>query len=125
MINFILGAVIITALIILTLYILIAHIMVEYKKKTATMTFPELLGVLSALIQLEIDRYEKDLFNNNRTITNSNFDNFYNNLTHAILDGISPSFMKQMQIYITEDMITSYVARSVKQYLTTKVKGVL
>lgn len=125
MINFIIGAITIAILINVTLYVLYSHLLVIYKRKTATMSFPELLGVLSALIQLEIDRYEKELFNNNRTITNSNFDNFYNNLTHAILDGISPSFMQQLQVYVTEDMVVSYVARSVKQYLTTKVKGVL
>ncbi len=125
MINFIIGAIAIAILINVTLYVLYSHLLVIYKRKTATMSFPELLGVLSALIQLEIDRYEKELFNNNRTITNSNFDNFYNNLTHAILDGISPSFMQQLQVYVTEDMVVSYVARSVKQYLTTKVKGVL
>ena len=125
MINFIIRAITIAILINVTLYVLYSHLLVIYKRKTATMSFPELLGVLSALIQLEIDRYEKELFNNNRTITNSNFDNFYNNLTHAILDGISPSFMQQLQVYVTEDMVVSYVARSVKQYLTTKVKGVL
>ena len=125
MINFIIGTITIAILINVTLYVLYSHLLVIYKRKTATMSFPELLGVLSALIQLEIDRYEKELFNNNRTITNSNFDNFYNNLTHAILDGISPSFMQQLQVYVTEDMVVSYVARSVKQYLTTKVKGVL
>jgi tyrosine-protein phosphatase YwqE len=125
MINFIIGSLLISALLLFILYILIDFIIVKYKKKTATMTFPELLGVLSAIIQLELDRYDKELFNNQRTITNSNFTNFYNDLTHNILNGISPEFMKQMQIYITEDMIVSYVARSVKEYLSTKVKGFL
>ena len=86
--------------------------------------FETQMTILNTLIRSEIDLYEKDIFTNREGITNSNFDNFYNDLVHRIIDNMSPIFFKQLQTTLTEEAIVTYIARSIKIYLETKVTGV-
>ena len=85
--------------------------------------FIGLLTVLSSQVQTEIDTYDKDIFINKGSITNNNFDNYYQDLTHRVIDNISPSMIDQLTQYYTEQAIYKFIGRSVRDYLVSKING--
>ena len=85
--------------------------------------FIGLLSVLSSQVQTEIDTYDKDIFINKGSITNNNFDNYYQDLTHRVIDNISPSMIDQLTQYYTEEAIYKFIGRSVRDYLVSKING--
>ena len=85
--------------------------------------FIALLTVLSSQVQTEIDTYDKDIFINKGSITNNNFDNYYQDLTHRVIDNISPSMIDQLTQYYTEEAIYKFIGRSVRDYLVSKING--
>ena len=96
-------------------------ILPRYRKMTHVGDFTELITILQTIIRSEIDMYENDIFENNRPITNTNFDTFYEDLCNRIIRKISPEFMHEITFYVSEEMVISMIARTVKQYLVTKV----
>ena len=82
-----------------------------------------LLSILSSQIQTELDAYDQDIFENKGSITNNNFDNYYQDLTHRILRNISPNMIHQLSQYYTEEAIYRFIGRSVRDYLVSKIKG--
>lgn len=97
----------------------------RYKKITHLDSFDVLYGILSTIITSEIKLYESNIFENRKAITNSNYDNFYRDLTNRIIRKISPTLMKELQHYVTEEMIISMVARTVQVYLSDQVANPL
>ena len=85
--------------------------------------FIGLLTVLSSQVQTEIDTYDKDIFINKGSITNNNFDNYYQDLTHRVIDNISPSMIDQLTQYYIEEAIYKFIGRSVRDYLVSKING--
>lgn len=85
--------------------------------------FGTLMQILTATIKTELDLYEDDIFSNKGGITNSNFDNYYNDLCLRIINSLSKQFIDQLTTYITYETIIRYIARSVKKYLSEKVNG--
>ena len=85
--------------------------------------FIGLLTVLSSQIQTELDAYDKSIFENKGSITNNNFDNYYNDLTSRIIKNISPDMVKSLSKYYTEEAIYRFIARSVRDYLVSKING--
>ena len=85
--------------------------------------FIGLLTVLSSQVQTEIDTYDKDIFINKGSITNNNFDNYYQDLTHRVIDNISPSMIDQLTQYYTEEAIYKFIGRSVREYVVSKING--
>ncbi len=85
--------------------------------------FGTLMQILTATIKTELDLYEDDIFSNKGGITNSNFDNYYNDLCLRIINSLSKQFIDQLTQYITYETIVRYIARSVKKYLSEKVNG--
>lgn len=85
--------------------------------------FLGLLSILSSQIQTELDAYDQDIFENKGSITNNNFDNYYQDLTHRILRNISPNMIHQLSQYYTEEAIYRFIGRSVRDYLVSKIKG--
>ena len=85
--------------------------------------FIGLLTVLSSQIQTELDAYDKSVFENKGSITNNNFDNYYNDLTSRIIKNISPDMVKSLSKYYTEEAIYRFIARSVRDYLVSKING--
>ena len=85
--------------------------------------FLGLLTILSSQVQTELDTYNNDIFENKGAITNNNFDNYYQDLTHRILRNISPNMIHQLSQYYTEDAIYRFIGRSVRDYLVSKIKG--
>ena len=110
---------------IVTCLLLFWKILPKYHMIKSEVTFQELLLALNAAIQTEFDLWEKDVFVNKHAITNSNFDNYYFEMTDHILKSLSPIFFINIGKYITEDAVVSIIGRKTKEYLTTKISGAI
>ena len=84
-------------------------------------SFDTLLGILLSMISVELDLYEKEIFNDRMGITNANFANFMQDICSAINSHISPDFMRMITVYVTEDFVYTLIAKKVKAYLASKV----
>ena len=93
--------------------------------KSSPDEFIGLLTVLSSQIQTELDAYDKSIFENKGSITNNNFDNYYNDLTSRIVKNISPDMIKSLTKYYTDEAIYRFIARSVRDYLVSKINGTM
>ena len=113
----------IAVLVFLIIYVIFNRILIPYRLTVSDTSFQELLLALNAAIQTELDLWEKDVFANKNALTNSNFENFYYEITDHIIKSLSPIFFKKMTQYISEDAIISIVGRKVKEYLTGKING--
>lgn len=96
---------------------------IYFKRNTSVLELEAAMTALSLIINSEISEYEKNIFQNNRPITNSNFENYYNDITKKTIAAISPILMKQLCVYITEDTIYKYIGRTVREYLVKKVNS--
>ena len=108
---------------IVTCLLLFWKILPKYHMIKSEVTFQELLLALNAAIQTEFDLCEKDVFVNKHAITNSNFDNYYFEMTDHILKSLSPIFFINIGKYITEDDVVYIIGRKTKEYLNTKISG--
>lgn len=104
-------------------YIFFNLIYTKYKLRTTNMSFADLMTVLNATINTELELYEKDVFSIKGSLSNSNFDNFYIDITTNILTKLSDTFFLQMSAYLTEEAIGTIIGRAVKIYLTEKITG--
>ena len=93
----------------------------RYRKMTHVGDFSDLITILQTIVRSEIEMYENDIFENKRPITNTNFDNFYEDLCNRIIRKLSPEFMHEITYYVSDEMVISMIARTVKQYLVEKV----
>lgn len=94
-------------------------------KRNSILSFESSLTVLQVIIETELNAYETDIFSTIGNITNQNFENYYNDITSKIIDNLSPDFIKNITLYISEDALYKIIARSVKKYLTEKISGVI
>ena len=115
----------ISTVFLITAYILYSKILIPYKLTISDAEFSELLIALNAAINTEFELWEKDVFTSKKSITNSNFDNYYHEMTNAIIQSLSPIFFKKMNQYITEEAIVSIIGRKTKEYLTSKITGTI
>ena len=106
-------------------YILYTKILTPYKLTISDAEFSELLIALNAAINTEFELWEKDVFVSKKAITNSNFDNYYHEMTSSIIQSLSPIFFKKMNQYITEEAVVSIIGRKTKEYLTSKLTGTI
>ena len=104
-------------------YIIFGVIMPKYRTIISDVSFQELLLALNAAINTEIELWEKDVFANKQAITNSNFENYYIDISDHIIKSLSPIFFINMGKYITEDAVITIIGRRVKEYLSGKVSG--
>ena len=113
---------IVALVILLSLSAFLVYKMVNFNRSSPD-EFIGLLTVLSSQIQTELDAYDKSIFENKGSITNNNFDNYYNDLTSRIIKNISPDMVKSLSKYYTEEAIYRFIARSVRDYLVSKING--
>ena len=106
-----------------TLYIVFKYILPKYKITISDVSFQELLVALNAAINTELELWDKDVFINKGSITNSNFDNFYLEITDHIIKSLSPIFFLNISKYITEDAVITIIGRKVKEFLANKIEG--
>ena len=121
-------AIVLTTIAILTVlyisvYLFFNRIYLPYKKKLIKLDFESALFILKTIINTELDAYENDIFSNKGSITNSNFDNYYKDITAKIIANVSPDIIQQLSLYISEEMVYVIIARAVKKYLSDKITG--
>ena len=112
-------------LFLITTYVFYTFIYTKFKINTRDITFEELILSLNTVVNTCIQMYEKNVFNTKGSITNANYDNFYYDITSMIFDSLSPTFYMQMSVYITKDAVATIVCRNVKEYLNSKITGVV
>ena len=95
----------------------------SYTNQRAELTFEECISILQLIINSELQSYEKDIFISKGSITNSNFENYYRDITGKIVNNLSDDLIDSFTYYITEDAIYTYIARAVKVFLTGKING--
>ena len=122
------AAIVITVAILLAMVYFAAYhfykrIYLPYKKQLVDLDFETALFILKTIINTELSAYENDVFLSKGSITNSNFDNYYKDITGKIINALSQDLIKHLSMYITEDMVYVIVARSVKKFLTEKITG--
>lgn len=91
-------------------------------KNTTSESFEVLLSILYSMIAVELDTYEKNIFQDGRGVTNSNFTNFFGDICRTIEYDISSDFMKSITRYVSEEFVYTLIAKKVKAYLTTKIQ---
>lgn len=104
-------------------YVLYRKILPKYKMTVSEVSFQELLIALNAAIQTEFELWEKDVFVDKKAITNSNFDNYYMEITNQIIKSLSPIFFVNIGKYISEEAVVSIIGRKTKEFLVSKVNG--
>lgn len=97
----------------------------SYTNQRAELTFEECISILQLIINSELQSYEKDIFISKGSITNSNFENYYRDITGKIVNNLSDDLIDSFTYYITEDAIYTYIARAVKTFLTGKINGTI
>lgn len=95
----------------------------NYKLAISNSDFESLIAVLNVVVHTEIDAYEKNIFDTKGAITPQNFENYYNDITHNIINSLSPNFYKKISEYMTTDAVIAYICRNVKEYLIKKTNG--
>lgn len=112
-------AVIIASLIVGVKLFLYKKVYPTYRTAIADVTFSDLLTVLNAVINTELEMWEKDVFKgkDNAVATNSRFENYYLEMSHHITNSLSPIFYQNMSKYITEEEVISIIGRKVRQFL--------
>lgn len=98
-------------------YIYKKYIVASYQK----VSFTELLTILKFIIDGELNTYDETIFRLKGSITNSNFENFYRDLTSQIIDSIPDNFYVQMKPYLSKEAVIKIICRDVKKYLASKV----
>ena len=106
-------------------YIIFSKILPKYKMIVSDVSFEELLLALNAAINTEFELWEKDVFVNKQAITNSNFDNYYMEITDHIIKSLSPIFFINIQKYISEDAVYTIIGRKTKEFLVGKINGTI
>lgn len=115
----------ITGILTLLVYLILKLIERYNNHKINNPSFENLIAILGVIINTEIQEYENDIFISKGSITNSNFDNYYYDITNKIINNISKDFEKRILAYMTKEALYKYIARSVKSYLTSKINGTL
>ena len=94
-------------------WIIFREILPAYQIASSDASFEELLLVLNAAINTELDLWEKDVFKgqNNVVGTNSRYDNYYYEITDHIISSLSPNYFLNMGKYITEEAVVSNLSK--------------
>ena len=114
----------VTFVIFLIAYIIASLIRKHYKKIKYSVpeSFATLIEILHAIIELEINVFETNIFSDREGITNSNFSNYYTEMCNTIRNHLSDDFMEMITVYVTEEFVYTLIARKVKAYLVSKIK---
>ena len=102
--------------------IFVCSYFIEKKRRSfKNTTFDELISILQLVVNTELDEYDREIFARKGTISNQNYDSFYNDISNKIIEHLSPTFIAELAKYTTEDNIYILIARRVKAYLKEKI----
>lgn len=108
-----------------TSYVVFLKILTKYRRITSDVTIQELLVILNSVIQTELDLFDQDVFSTKGALTNTNFENYYHEISTHIISSLSPVFFDNMSKYMNEEAVITLIGRRVKAYLVTKVHGAI
>lgn len=109
-------------MVLLILFIIMAYVNKVIKRRhQPQINFDTLLEILLSMVSVELDLYEREIFNDRTGLTNANFTNFMQDICGAIESHISPEFMQMITVYVTEDFVYTLITKKVKAYLVSKV----
>lgn len=98
-------------------------IWIPYKKSVGGHSFEDLILILRTVINTELDAYENDVFRLKGSLTNSNFNQFYLDITKKISQDIPDEFLDDLKQYLTQDAIFRIIGREVKKFLEDHIHG--
>ena len=104
-------------------YLIFRRILTPYRLRVDGPEFTELLTILNAVIGTEIELWEKDVFSSKNYLTNSNFDNYYHEITERVLQSLPEDYFLSMSRYLKPEAVVSMIGRHTKEYLVSKVNG--
>ena len=91
-----------------------------YKIRSYNVSYDELIGSLNAIINTELDIYTKNVFSKKGGLNNANFENYYQDISKHIYNGISKDLLTRLSFYLTEDEIITLIAKTTLTYLQDK-----
>lgn len=104
---------------------IVRYVTTRYFVPPQQATFDELISCLTLIINTEIAMYEQTIFRHKGAITNSNYENFYNDLVTRILDAIPERFYLEMSRFMTKEEVVTIICHKIHSYLrgkATKIK---
>jgi energy-coupling factor transporter transmembrane protein EcfT len=113
--------ILILVLIQISVLVFYKYIYTPHKLISTPSPLPELLIVLTTVINTELALYEKNVFNTKGTLTNANFENFYRDITNNVINSLSDNFFVKIGYYIKAEAVVSIICRTVKDFLIEKV----
>lgn len=107
-------------------FILFRKILPQYEIAVSDVSFEELLIVLNATINTELELWEKEVFKNkdNSIGLNSRYENYYHEISMKIVKSLSPTYFQNIEKYITEEAVISIIGRRVKMFLNDHVSSI-
>ena len=110
-------------LIVTSLIILFKKILPKYKIITAEVSLTDIIATLNVIINTEFELWEKDVFIDQSGIgTNSQYENYYNDICMNIINSLSEPFYITAEKYIKKEAIATIVARQTKNFLNRHVQ---
>ena len=100
---------------------ILCHIISSHFNKKPYQSFEECITVLTLVINTELESFDTDVFTKDIIITNSTYDNYYNDITHRIIRNLSNELIENLSRFISKDAIYRIIAKSVKKYLVGKI----
>lgn len=113
----------ITFLIVTSFYIIFRKILPQYKLSLSNASLEDVIMTLNVTVNTEFELWEKDVFIDDGGIANnSQYENFYNEISINILNSLSEAFYISAERYLTRDAIVTIVARQTKNFLNKHVQ---
>ena len=113
----------IALLIISCFYVIIRKILPKYKLTVSNASLEDIIMTLNVTVNTEFELWEKDVFIDDGGIANnSQYENFYNEISMNILTSLSEAFYASAEKYLTRDAIVTIVARQTKNFLNKHVQ---
>lgn len=113
----------VTLLVLLCIFVIFRIILPRYRVITSQVSFDDLILVLNAEINSELDMWKSDVFTEGKGIANnSQYENYYNEISMTILKSLSPIYFTNMEKYMTSEAIVSIIGRRVKNFLNEYVQ---
>lgn len=94
----------------------------SYKRKSTFFTMQEVVSSITSVCEVQFKIYDNNRFREaGPMLTNSSFDNYYNELCKKCLNSLSDEFYDKASMFMSEDAIALMISEYVRNYLTAKI----
>lgn len=95
---------------------------IPYKRATSIDQASTMADTIYAVANLEFNIYDNNRFRQGGpALTTSTFDNYFEELSNAIINDLSPEFFDRASLYMNENAIVKMITGMVRNYLTSKL----